>query len=211
MRRFIFVMLLIAAASNVNVGKIQASDSKTKASKVAASVEAPAPAVEPKKHTVAAGESLSMIATSNQLESWRPLWNANANLQNPDHINPGEELIVPTDPTVDRPLPAGYGEPTPVAVAPSSQGYRAPSQGKVVTGSAPSGDILSRIRMRESGGNYATNTGNGYYGAYQYDAGTWNNYGGYRVASDAPPAVQDAKAAETYARRGCNPWPSTCY
>ncbi len=211
MRRFIYVLLLIAATANVNVGSINAADSKTESDKIVVSTETPAPPPAPKKHVVAGGESLSMIATIHQQESWRPLWNANTNLQNPDQINPGDELTVPIEPTVDRPLPPGYGEPVVVAAAPVQQQYSSPAQGKVVTGSAPNGDILSRIRARESGGNYATNTGNGYYGAYQYDVGTWNNYGGYRVASDAPPAVQDAKAAQTYAQRGCSPWPSTCY
>ncbi|HEX7260143.1 MAG TPA: transglycosylase family protein [Candidatus Saccharimonadia bacterium] len=209
MRRFALMLLLIAGTANLNVGKIQATDSKIKPSKIAAVAEAPKEA--PQKHVVAAGESLSSIATDKQLESWRPLWNANTELQNPDQINPGQELIIPKDPTADRPLPPGYGEPVAVAAqAPAQQSYRSAPQAKVAN-PAPSGDILSRIRMRESGGNYATNTGNGYYGAYQYDVGTWNNYGGYRYASDAPPAVQDAKAAETYARRGCSPWPSTCY
>jgi membrane protein involved in colicin uptake len=73
------------------------------------------------------------------------------------------------------------------------------------------GDIFYKIRMRESGNNYATNTGNGYYGAYQYDLGTWANYGGYSRPDLAPPDVQDAKAHETYAARGCSPWPNTCY
>lgn len=73
---------------------------------------------------------------------------------------------------------------------------------------APAGDGWAYLRQCESGGNYAANTGNGYYGAYQYDLSTWNNYGGYARPDLAPPAVQDAKAQETYARRGSSPWPS---
>ena len=51
--------------------------------------------------------------------------------------------------------------------------------------------------MCESGGDYAANTGNGYYGGYQFDSGTWDAYGDpqYAEASDAPPSVQDAAAA----------------
>ena len=64
------------------------------------------------------------------------------------------------------------------------------------------------LRQCEAGGNYATNTGNGYYGAYQYNIGTWANYGGYARPDLAPPAVQDAKARETQARRGWSPWPA---
>jgi len=49
----------------------------------------------------------------------------------------------------------------------------------------------------ESGGDYSANTGNGYYGGYQFDSGTWDAYGdpSYAEASDAPPSAQDAAAA----------------
>ena len=51
--------------------------------------------------------------------------------------------------------------------------------------------------MCESGGDYSANTGNGYYGGYQFDSQTWDAYGdsSYAEASDAPPAVQDQAAA----------------
>jgi hypothetical protein len=51
--------------------------------------------------------------------------------------------------------------------------------------------------MCESGGDYAANTGNGYYGGYQFDSATWDAYGdpAYAEANEAPPAVQDAAAA----------------
>ena len=65
-----------------------------------------------------------------------------------------------------------------------------------------------QLKMCEAGGDYTKNTGNGYYGTYQYDKTTWNNFGGYATANLAPPAVQDAKFLETYSRRGKSPWPS---
>lgn len=68
------------------------------------------------------------------------------------------------------------------------------------------GEALARLRSCE--GSYTSNTGNGYYGAYQYDIQTWGNYQGYANASLAPPAVQDQKVWETYQRRGWSPWPS---
>lgn len=68
------------------------------------------------------------------------------------------------------------------------------------------GEALARLRSCE--GSYTSNTGNGYYGAYQFDQSTWGGYGGYAVASDAPPSVQDQKVWETYQRRGWSPWPS---
>lgn len=70
------------------------------------------------------------------------------------------------------------------------------------------GDIWEKLRLCEAGGDYAKNTGNGYYGAYQYNIGTWANYGGYARPDLAPPAVQDAKAKATQAARGWGPWPA---
>lgn len=54
-------------------------------------------------------------------------------------------------------------------------------------------DWLLKLRTCESGGNYQINTGNGYYGAYQFSIATWNHWNtGYARADLAPPAVQDA-------------------
>jgi resuscitation-promoting factor RpfB len=69
------------------------------------------------------------------------------------------------------------------------------------------GQALAKLRSCEAGGNYKINTGNGYYGAYQFNVSTWNGYGGYTYPSDAPPAIQDQKATETYKGRGWQPWP----
>lgn len=72
-----------------------------------------------------------------------------------------------------------------------------------------SGDFAGALaRLRSCEGSYTSNTGNGYYGAYQYDIGTWGGYKGYANASQAPAAVQDEKAWITYQARGWQPWPS---
>ena len=53
-------------------------------------------------------------------------------------------------------------------------------------------DLLYKLRMCETGGRYNANTGNGYYGAYQFSAATWNRWNtGYARADLAPAAVQD--------------------
>jgi len=71
------------------------------------------------------------------------------------------------------------------------------------------GDFAGALaRLRSCEGSYTSNTGNGYYGAYQFDIQTWGGYGGYPNAAAAPPAVQDEKAWLTYQRRGWSPWPS---
>jgi len=69
-------------------------------------------------------------------------------------------------------------------------------------------EALGRLRACESGGNYANKKNPKYRGAYQYDYSTWANYGGFYDPADAPAALQDEKAWETYQRRGWQPWPS---
>ncbi len=62
---------------------------------------------------------------------------------------------------------------------------------------------LAKLRGCESGGNYADNTGNGYYGAYQFSTGTWNSLGtGYARADLAPPSVQDQAIVSNTNRSG---------
>jgi len=172
----------------------------------------------PKTYVVQSGDNLSTIAQSQNLDSWRPLWNANANIEDPNLIYADEQLTVPDGPTTDRPIPEGMMTPPPVApvqqsyqpVQSSGQVNRAPAH-TAANYAAGAGGILERIRMRESGGNYATNTGNGFYGAYQFTIGTWQGVGGSGLPSDASPAEQDMRAQMLYNQRGCSPWPNTCY
>lgn len=65
------------------------------------------------------------------------------------------------------------------------------------------------VRSCESGGNYGINTGNGYYGAYQFAAGTWRGVGGGRYASTAdraPKWAQDHMAWRLWKKQGWGPW-----
>jgi hypothetical protein len=74
--------------------------------------------------------------------------------------------------------------------------------------SAATADDFARLRQCESGGNYSINTGNGFYGAYQFDRGTWNGLGYPGRADQASPATQDAAAAKLQSQRGWSPWPA---
>ena len=66
---------------------------------------------------------------------------------------------------------------------------------------------LKAIAACESGGNYSTNTGNGFYGAYQFTQETWESVGGTGNPAAASPAEQDRRAAMLYAQAGSSPWP----
>jgi resuscitation-promoting factor RpfB len=68
-------------------------------------------------------------------------------------------------------------------------------------------DALSRC---EAGGNWADNTGNGFYGGVQFDQNTWERQGGLRYAPRADLATREeqiAIAEVTRARQGWGAWP----
>lgn len=70
-------------------------------------------------------------------------------------------------------------------------------------------DVWAALRNCEAGGVYTRNSGNGYYGAYQFSAGTWNSMNtGYARADLAPPEVQDDAARRLQARSGWGQWPA---
>lgn len=91
------------------------------------------------------------------------------------------------------------------------QAYLASLPRPVATAPAPrpaTADAWAELRRCESGGNYADDTGNGYYGAYQFNIGTWASLGYGGIPSQAPPALQDQAARELQARRGWGQWPA---
>ena len=72
----------------------------------------------------------------------------------------------------------------------------------------PSASAWSRLRNCESSNDYSINTGNGYYGAYQFNLATWRSVGGRGYPNYATRAEQDARALILYRERGWQPW--TC-
>jgi hypothetical protein len=73
---------------------------------------------------------------------------------------------------------------------------------------AASDSDLAKLRACESGGNYSTNTGNGYYGAYQFALATWHSLGYSGRPDQASPATQDAAVRQLQARSGWGQWPA---
>ncbi|HEX7133227.1 MAG TPA: transglycosylase family protein [Iamia sp.] len=60
----------------------------------------------------------------------------------------------------------------------------------------------------ESGGNWSTNTGNGYSGGLQFSPSTWAAYGGSGSAHNASREQQIAVAERVLAAQGWGAWPS---
>jgi uncharacterized protein YabE (DUF348 family) len=95
--------------------------------------------------------------------------------------------------TKQRPAPT----PPPAPAAPAAPVY---SSGSSVW------DALARC---ESGGNWATNTGNGYYGGLQFNVGTWQSYGGTGLPSQNSRETQIAIATRVRdASGGYGAWPA---
>jgi uncharacterized protein YabE (DUF348 family) len=72
------------------------------------------------------------------------------------------------------------------------------------------GSIWDAIAGCEAGGNWAINSGNGYYGGVQFDQGTWERNGGLRFAPRADLATRDEQitvADVTRDRQGWGAWP----
>jgi hypothetical protein len=109
----------------------------------------------------------------------------------------------PTPPVVAPPV-----NPTPVAPVPVS--VPAPAPAPAVDSSSAAAWAASPgvacIRQHESGDNYSTNTGNGYYGAYQDLLSTWESHGGTGLPSDASPAVQDQINYDIWLTGGWGQW-----
>ncbi|WP_244963294.1 resuscitation-promoting factor [Actinomyces trachealis] len=89
----------------------------------------------------------------------------------------------------------------------ASGGQAAASGGNAETAGA-SGDVWAALARCESGGNPSINTGNGYYGMYQFSLPTWRSLGGQGLPSEASAAEQTAIAQKLQARAGWGQWPA---
>lgn len=74
------------------------------------------------------------------------------------------------------------------------------------------GDVWDRLAQCEAGGNWATNTGNGYYGGLQFNKSTWDSNGGGQYAAYAHQATREQQIAIATLvrdrRGGYGPWPA---
>jgi uncharacterized protein YabE (DUF348 family) len=69
--------------------------------------------------------------------------------------------------------------------------------------------VWDQLAQCESGGNWAANTGNGYYGGLQFTISTWQSYGGSGLPSSASRETQIAIATKIRdASGGYGAWPA---
>ncbi|WIE75895.1 transglycosylase family protein [Curtobacterium sp. MCSS17_007] len=73
---------------------------------------------------------------------------------------------------------------------------------------AASGSTWDALAQCESGGNWAINTGNGYYGGLQFNLGTWQAHGGSGNPAAASREAQIAVAERVLASQGWGAWPA---
>lgn len=164
---------------------------------------APAPVIV----SVQSGDYLEKIANEHNTTYLR-LFYANSDISNPDLIYPGQQLRIPaeTEALTARALPVN----APVAVqAEVSNNARAGTQ-PVTTANFAIGDggVWDRIAACESGGNWAINTGNGFYGGLQFTLGSWAAVGGTGSPANASREEQIARGIALQARQGWGAWPA---
>jgi hypothetical protein len=105
-------------------------------------------------------------------------------------VNGGLVSVVHT--IVAPPVPA----PSPPAPPPSSPGY------------TDAGGVWLQLRECESSDNYAENTGNGFYGAYQFSPDTWTGLGFPGRPDLESHQMQDEAAMKLQAQSGWGQWPA---
>ncbi|WP_018178534.1 resuscitation-promoting factor [Jongsikchunia kroppenstedtii] len=75
----------------------------------------------------------------------------------------------------------------------------------------PAGSVWDQLASCESTGNWAINSGNGFYGGIQFDQNTWDRWGGQEYAPRPDLATREeqiAIATKTLAAQGWGAWPS---
>lgn len=171
---------------------------------------APAPVIV----AVASGDSLSSIAAAHDTTLER-LYAANPNVDDPNVIHPGQELRVPAadEALAARPLPqaAPAAPRTETPTAPTqTNSYEAPVQ-QTAAAPAPSvagGSVWDSLAQCEAGGNWAINTGNGFYGGLQFTLSSWQAAGGSGYPNEASREEQILRGTVLQSMQGWGAWPA---
>jgi peptidoglycan hydrolase CwlO-like protein len=76
------------------------------------------------------------------------------------------------------------------------------------TAGGHAGGVWLSLRRCESSDTYTENTGNGYFGAYQFSQATWSGLGYPGRPDQESPAMQDDAAMKLQAQSGWGQWPA---
>ena len=169
-----------------------------------------AAAVVSKTVVVAPGDYLTKLAEANN-SSVQRLYDANTFIDNPDLIFPGQVLKVPDEKEViahrEMPTTSVVGQ----QVQAEAQASTSPARSSYTPSTAPAvsdGSVWDQLAACESGGNWAINTGNGYYGGLQFTLSSWQGVGGTGYPNQASREEQIMRGQMLQARSGWGAWPA---
>ena len=114
--------------------------------------------------------------------------------------------VVPAAPAA----PASTVPPTsaPVATTLPPSPVAQPAPAPPPSSSGGSADVWLQLRQCESGDDYQADTGNGFYGAYQFSQQTWTDLGYPGRPDLESPSMQDQAAQRLQAQSGWGQWPA---
>lgn len=214
-RALLTAAFILAASISISASSVEAATSKKIVVKTAAAVStAPAPTPAPAQVNVQvqSGDYLEKIANDHNTTYLR-LFYANIDVTNPDLIFPGQTLRIPaeTEELAARELPSSAPAEAVAAVAANPNAGTAPvttAPKRAANFAAGDGSVWDQIAACESGGNWAINTGNGFYGGLQFTLGSWAAVGGSGSPADASREEQISRGQMLQARQGWGAWPA---
>jgi LysM repeat protein len=165
---------------------------------------------------VESGDTLSKIAEANGT-NYQRLYYANTDITDPDLIFPGQKIRIPSadEQLTPRPLPENAPAQVKAEVqaeaAPEQPAYVAPApqpRPQVAAPSVAGGSVWDSLAMCEAGGNWAINTGNGFYGGLQFTLSSWAAAGGSGYPHQASRDEQIMRGQILQSMQGWGAWPA---
>jgi len=142
-------------------------------------------------HRVEPGETAATIASAYGLPSQWAVYDANPGIVRPNRLTVGSWLYIPHPATPPAPRPR-----------PGQPGYTGQASARVIVDG-----IWLQLAACESSGNWAIDSGNGYYGGLQFTLDSWRMVGGAGYPHEAHPMEQIARADYLQRIQGWEAWP----
>ena len=142
-------------------------------------------------HRVEPGQTAASIAAAYGLDSEWAVYNANPAITDPAQPPVGAWLYIPHPSMLPQPRPR-----------PGQPGYSSTPSATVTVD-----NIWLELAACESSGNWAIDTGNGFYGGLQFTLSSWRLTGGVGKPNEAHPMEQIARADYLQRVQGWQAWP----